>query len=85
MTATAAEDDNVIGETVRIDNTASGGGYDDAPGWTIIVYVTDNDRTLVFSSETVTAAEGDTASYTVELNVQPTDSVKVTPRKPRSG
>ncbi len=82
--ALAVEDDNVVGESVRIEHTPSGGGYDGAAGWTVIVYVADNDRSLVFSSDTLTVAESGTTSYTVKLSHAPTGTgtveVKVTPR-----
>ena len=41
--ARAEEDDNAEGEVARITVSASGGGYDDASGWTVIVTVNDDE------------------------------------------
>ena len=44
---------------------------------TVTVSVKDDDRTLKFSSTSVTVDEGTTATYTVELKTEPSTSVTV--------
>ena len=84
VTVTAAEDDDTTDETVTVTNTASGANYDSVSK-DVTVTVDDNDIpgvTITPTDGMITVNEGsskDTYIYTVKLDTQPSDTVKVIP------
>ena len=77
VTLAAAQDDDAVDGTASFLHSATGGGYS---GETATVTATESDddtRGLVFSSSSVTVAEGSTADYRVRLATRPTAAVTV--------
>ena len=80
VTLTGVEDAGITNESLTVNHTARGGGYNVAPTAGLSVTVTDDDTaSLSLSATTVELTEGGSnASYTVALAAQPSDSVTVT-------
>ena len=81
VTVTGVDDDlDNDGRSTAISHTASGGGYGNVAG-SVTVDLTDDDEVgLALSKNAVTVTEataGRTATYTVSLAAQPTDTVRV--------
>ena len=65
-------------QTARVTHMVSGGDYGSETASRVTVTVTDDDtRGLVFSTNSLTVAEGNTGTYTVKLNSWPTAQVTV--------
>ena len=78
VTVTAGEDADAVADRVTLSHTASGGDYVAVSG-SLTVTVADNDTAaLVFTGAPVTVTEGSSATYTVELDTEPTGEVVVT-------
>ncbi len=80
VTLTGVEDDyNNIDDKreTMINHVASGGGYDDVEIATLDVTVTDNDEATSFTIADVSAAEGDTITFTVSRAGATGDAVSV--------
>ncbi len=79
VTVNAAEDDDAVADAaVTLTHHASGGGYGSVTIGSVTVTVTENDTVGATVSESaLTVGEGDSASYTVRLNTEPTGSVTV--------
>ena len=88
VTVTAADDDDAVNDpAVTLTHTASGGDYASLTGPSLSVTITENDsRGVTLSTTTnttititnLTVNEGDTESYTVLLDSEPTENVTVT-------
>ena len=86
VTVVAADDDDAVTDTaVTLTHTASSGDYASLIGPSLSVTITENDtRGVTLSTTTnttlttLTVNEGDTESYTVVLNSEPTGDVTVT-------
>ena len=77
VTVGGVDDDDAADESTTVTHTASGGGYS-AVSATVTVTVDDDESVgLVVSAESLSVAEGATASYTVRLATEPTDAVTV--------
>ncbi|WP_025772552.1 hypothetical protein, partial [Thioalkalivibrio sp. HK1] len=78
VTISAEEDGDTTDETASISVSATGGGYQDATG-TVSVDVTDNDTAgMTVSTNTLGVDENASATFTVQLNTQPSGNVSVT-------
>ncbi len=79
VTVNAAEDDDAVADAaVTLTHHASGGGYGSVTIGSVTVTVTENDTVgATLSESALTVGEGDSASYTVRLNTEPTGSVTV--------
>ena len=84
VTVKAAEDDDATAdELVIISHTVSGGGYDNAPAFSVAVTIMENDTAGVTVSESsLTIDEGGDGTYTVKLKTEPTGEVTVTVNDP---
>ena len=73
VTVKAAEDDDATAdELVIISHTVSGGGYDNAPAFSVAVTIMENDTAGVTVSESsLTIDEGGDGTYTVKLKPSP--------------
>ena len=80
VTVTAADDDDAVNDpAVTLTHTASGGDYASLTGPSLSVTITENDsRGVMLSTTNLTMNEGDTESYTVLLDSEPTENVTVT-------
>ena len=77
VTVAADEDDDTANDSATLTHTASGGDYGSVSG-TVTVNTTDTStRGLTFDPATVTVDEGDSSSYTVVLDTEPTGTVTV--------
>ena len=79
VTVTAANDDDGVNETVKVDLAAVGGEYEGLAG-EVTVNVTDDDTpALSVPSDPVDVTEGDAdgTSFTVKLAAEPTEDVTV--------
>ena len=81
VTVTAAEDDDIDGESADIALSAAGGGYDSAAG-SVDVSVTDDDVGLTLSATELEIDEGGSETFTVVLKGQPSAAVTVTLTQP---
>jgi len=79
VTVFAKQDDDGQNDTVILRNTASGTEeYADAPSVPVTINITDDDvPALVVKPSSLTIQEGQSDSYTVELETQPTTNVTV--------
>ena len=78
VTVSAAEDADALQDTATVTHTVSGGDYASFAASSVSVTVQDNDVAGVAVSPTsLTIDEGDDATYTVELNTQPSGNVTV--------
>ena len=77
VTVSAAEDTNMTDETVTLNHTASGGGYNSVTGSVMVTVVDDDKPALVFTQAPLTVDEGGSNSYTVALATQPSANVMV--------
>ena len=78
VTVSAAEDADALQDTATVTHTVSGGDYASFAASSVRVTVSDNDVAGVAVSPTsLTIDEGDDATYTVELNTQPSGNVTV--------
>ena len=84
VTVKAAEDDDATAdELVIISHQVSGGGYDNAPAFSVAVTIMENDTAGVTVSESsLTIDEGGDGTYTVKLKTEPTGEVTVTVNDP---
>ena len=84
VTVKAAEDDDATAdELVIISHTVSGGGYDNAPAFSVAVTIMENGTADVTVSESsLTIDEGGDGTYTVKLKTEPTGEVVVTVNDP---
>ena len=83
MTVTAVDDDDADNESVDVSHTAASAAdavYNGLAGDVVTVTVTDNDDAgvTVVPDTGLPVGEGDTATYTVVLNSQPSGAVTVT-------
>ena len=82
VTVTAGQDGDTADDTATLTHTAAStadSAYDGAPADSVAVTVTDDDSAgLVVSESSLTIEEGNTATYTVVLNTEPTGAVTVT-------
>ena len=78
VAVSTGQDADAIDDTVTLSHSASGGDYG-AVAANLSVTVIDDDKepALVFAPESLTVAEGESGSYTVRLDSQPTDAVTV--------
>ena len=85
VTVTAEQDDNTTSETVTISHSVS--GYDTlTTADPVTVTVVDDDAAGVNVTPTsVSTDEGETATYTLQLNTQPAGAVTITPSSDDSG
>ena len=77
ITVGGVDDDDAVDELVTVTHTASGGGYGAVSARVTVAVVDDDTVGLVFSPESLSVAEGATASYTVRLATEPTAAVTV--------
>ena len=74
----ADDDDGIPDAPVTIGHTVSGGGYGSGDNFGITVTTLENDTPAVtLSTVSLVIAEGDTDTYTVALDTQPSDDVTV--------
>ncbi len=83
MTVTGVDDDTEVDRSTSIRHTARGSGYRRVSIPDVAVTVTDDDEAgVTFSTSSVTVTEasgaGNTATYTVVLDYQPTGKVIIT-------
>ncbi|WP_025772494.1 beta strand repeat-containing protein [Thioalkalivibrio sp. HK1] len=77
VTVTAANDDDAIAETASIALEATGGNYDDVAD-TFSVSVTETDtRGITLSKTSLDLDEGDTDTFTVKLDSQPSANTTI--------
>ncbi len=88
VTVAAAEDDDSVNDTVTLTHEAASGGYDSVSA-DLTVTVTDTDTPGVTVTETAggtsvteVSGGGNTDTYTVVLNTEPTHEVRVTVMAP---
>ena len=76
---TAADDDDGIPDAeITIGNAVSGGGYGSGDSFDVEVTIEENDTPAVaLSTVSLVIAEGETVTYTVALDTQPSDDVTV--------
>ena len=77
ITVGGVDDDDAVDELVTVTHTASGGGYGAVSARVTVAVVDDDTVGLMFSPESLSVAEGATASYTVRLATEPTAAVTV--------
>ena len=78
VTVRAGHDDDAVNQGTTLAHLASGGDYGLSKG--LAVTITDDDtRGVTVSPTTLPVAEGGDATYTVELDSEPTGTVTVTP------
>ena len=84
VTVTAMQDDDAVDdEPVILTHTVTGGDYEDTIVAEVEVTITEDDTTGVTISVTaLEVPEGDTGSYTVVLDTEPTEDVTVTIQVP---
>ena len=75
---TAAHDDDLVDENVDINFTCSGGGYNSVTSTQNITINDDDSPGLVFTAQVATITEGNTGTFTVRLNSQPSSDVTLT-------
>ncbi len=76
VTLSAAEDNDAATDTTTIAITAAGGNYQGLSKTTANITVTENDETgVVLSDSTLTINEGNTQTFTVKLESEPTGAV----------
>ena len=71
-------DPDVTDERMTLTHYASGGGYDGVTGGIVELTVLDDDLGVIVTPTELSVAEGGTATYTVVLNMAPSDTVTVT-------
>ena len=76
VTVVASGDGDGIDEYVKLDLSASGGGYDGVVS-EVGVFVNDNDKKVVVSPTELTVDEGGDGEYTLALTAQPRSTVTV--------
>ena len=82
VTATAREDDDAAQDTATIDHAVSGADYDSIAAASVSVTVGESEMVGVTVSVTaLTIPEGETGSYRVTLDSEPTGPVTITPTK----
>ncbi len=80
VTVSAAQDDDAANDAATVSHAVSGGGYGSATAADVAVTVEDDDEHGVRISPTdLTIPEGESRTYTVVLETQPTGPVTVTP------
>ena len=80
VTVSAAEDteDPPMNESVTLENTVSGGGYDDVPAASVAVTAIDNDAPGVAVSPTALEIdEGSSGTYQIVLTQEPSGTVTI--------
>ena len=79
VTLTAGQDTDDVDDSVTLTHTAAGGEYEGVSA-TFDVAVTDDERGIILTPESLTVDEGDTTgvSYTVKLATEPDENVTVT-------
>ena len=85
VTVTAAEDPDAADEEAAISHTASGGGYQDVTAEVSVPVDDDETVGLRLSSTELAVDESATATYTVQLESPPTETVKVRVWRSSSG
>ena len=80
VTVKAADDDDAVADTaVALTHAASGGDYASLTGPSVSVTITENDtRGVTLSATALTVKEGESGTYTVVLDSEPTGDVTVT-------
>ena len=82
VTINAAEDSDASNDAATITHAVSGADYDSITADFVDVTVTDSDTPgITVSTTALTLNEGDTRTYTIVLNTQPTADVTVTPSR----
>ena len=80
VTVSAAQDADAANDTATVSHAVSGGGYDSVTPPDVAVTAEDDDaRGIEVSATALTVPEGDSRTYTVVLETQPTGPVTVTP------
>ena len=78
VTVTALDDDDADNESVLLTHSASGGGYKGIVMAAVTVTVADDDAPgVTLSVSTLALAEGESRTYTVRLDTQPSSAVTV--------
>ena len=86
VTVSAARDDDTVDDTATLNHSASGADYGGVRALPLAAMVTDNsDRGVTLSTTNLALREGDSATYTVVLDTQPSGTVTVAPRIDGSG
>ena len=85
VTVTAAQDPDAADEEAAISHTASGGGYQDVTAEVSVPVDDDETVGLRLSSPELDVNESATATYTVQLESPPTETVKVRVWRSSSG
>ena len=85
VTVTAAQDPDAADEEAAISHTASGGGYQDVTAEVSVPVDDDETVGLRLSSTELDVNESATATYTVQLESPPTETVKVRVWRSSSG
>ena len=79
VTVTAAEDADAADDMATLTHNPSGANYGSVSNASLTVTVTDNEtRGVTVTPTSLTVNEGDSGTYTVKLDTQPTDAVTVT-------
>ena len=79
VTVSCAEDDNAVNEESIVTHRIRGGDYEGVSAPDVTFTVTDNDEAgLTLSESVLPIDEGGTATYTIQLDSEPTAKVKVT-------
>ena len=78
VTVTAAQDDDAVEEEeATLTHTANGGGYVDVQETVTVTIVEKDTAGVTISKTALEIDEGATATYTVKLDTEPTDDVRV--------
>ena len=79
VTVSAAEDDDAVTDAVvNLTHTVAGGDYDGVTGDPVAVTIRENDtKGLTITPTALTITEGESGTYRVKLNTEPTDDVTV--------
>jgi len=80
VTVTGVEDGNAVADTVTVSHMVSGADYDGVPAAGVEVTVTDNDiPSVIVSAPALSVDEGAEGIYTVQLGIEPSGAVMITP------
>ena len=74
----AEEDSDAVDESVDVDFTCSGGGYNDVEATRTFTVVDDEAVGITFTATPVSVAEGSTGTFSLRLSTQPSSSVTIT-------
>ncbi len=77
VTVSGVEDAGCVDESLAINHTAAGGGYDGVTGAVSVTVIDDDTCALVFDPSSVSVDEDGTVTYKAKLSTQPTGTVTV--------